>query len=169
MRRSVLIALLMFSLAINAATAGSLIFFWAKAHATPAELSVGRKSMKKFLNEDLGLTSEQLSEIMSIIDNKRPDIVELNRKFAETRNEMKSLITGDTIDESAVMQKVQELNAIHARIREITIGTVATLATSLPHEAKGKFAEYIRNCEPGAGTCAPGRGRGPYGDVKLGN
>ena len=48
MSRSVLVTLLAFSLAINAATAGSLLFFWARAHATPAELSVGRKPMKKF-------------------------------------------------------------------------------------------------------------------------
>ena len=79
---------------------------------------------------------------------------------------MKSLITADTMDEEAVMRKVRDLNATHARIREITIGTVATLAKSLPPNARSKFAQYVRECEPGSGTCAPGRGRGPYGDVK---
>lgn len=167
MSRSVLAILLAFSLAVNAATAGTLIFFWARAHAAPVEISLGQKPMKKFLKEDLGLTPERLSKIMGLIDEKRPDMVELNRRFVQTRNEMKSLITADTIDAEAVMQKVRDLNAIHARIRETTIGTVATIAKSLPPNAKGKFAQYIRNCEPGSGTCAPGRGRGPYGDVRL--
>ena len=67
----------------------------------------------------------------------------------------------------AVMEKVRDLNRIHSRIREITMGTVATLAKSLPPDAKSKFAQYIRNCEPGSGACGPGRGRGPYGDVRL--
>ena len=167
MSRSVLVTLLAFSLAVNAATAGSLIFFWAKAQASPAEISVGRKPMKKFLKEDLGLTPDQLSRIMGIIDEKRPDIVELNRRFAQTRKEMKSVVTADPIDMEAVMEKVRDLNRIHSRIREITMGTVATLAKSLPPDAKSKFAQYIRNCEPGSGACGPGRGRGPYGDVRL--
>jgi Spy/CpxP family protein refolding chaperone len=169
MSRSVLVTLLAFSLAVNAATAGSLIFFWARAHATPTELSVGQKPMKKFLKEDLGLTPEQLFKIIGLIDEKRPDIVELKRRFGQTRNEMKYLVTADTINEEAVMQKVRDLNTIHARIREISIGTVATLAKSLPPNAKGKFAQYIRNSKPGSGTCAPGRGGGPYSDVRLGN
>ena len=101
-----MVTLLAFSLAINAATAGSLIFFRARAYATPAEISVGQKPMKKFLKEDLGLTPEQLSKIMGLIDAKRPDIVELNRRFGQTRNEMKSLVTADTLDMKALMRKV---------------------------------------------------------------
>ena len=167
MNRQVLVTVLAFSLAVNAATAGSLVFFWAKAQASPADISVGQKPMKKFLKEDLGLTSDQLSKIMGLIDTRRPEIIELKRKFDRTRNEMKSLITADTLNPEAVMDKVRDLNAIHARIREITIGTVARIATSLPPNAKSKFAQYIQSCGPRSGTCAPGTGRGPYGDVKV--
>ena len=167
MNRQVLVTVLAFSLAVNAATAGSLVFFWAKAQASPADISVGQKPMKKFLKENLGLTPDQLSKIMGLIDKRRPDIVELKRKFDRTRNEMKSLITADTLNLEAVMDKVRDLNAIHARIREITIGTVVRIATSLPPNAKSKFAQYMRSCGPPSGTCAPGTGRGPYGDVKV--
>ncbi len=169
MSRSVLVTLLAFSVAVNAATAGSLIFFWARAQASPAEISVGRKPMKKFLKEDLGLAPDQLSKIMGLIDEKRPDIVDLNLRFGRTRNEMKSLVRADTLDVEAVMRKVRDLNAIHGRIREITIGTVAAIAKALPPNAKSKFAQYVRNSGPCSGTCAPGRGRGPYGDVRPGN
>ena len=167
MNRRVMVALLVFSLAMNVAVAGSLIFFWARAQASPAEISLGQKPMKRFLKEDLGLTSDQLSKIMGLIDKRRPEIIELKRKFDRTRNEMKSLMTADTLNVEAVMDKVRGLNTIQARIREITVGTVATIATSLPPNAKSKFAQYIQSCGPRSGTCAPGTGRGPYGDVKV--
>ena len=105
MRRSVLVTLLAFSLAVNAATAGSLIFFWARAHANVPEILLGQKPMKKFLKEDLGLTPDQLSKIMELINEKRPDIVELNRRFVQTRNEMKSSVTADKIDMAALHRR----------------------------------------------------------------
>jgi Spy/CpxP family protein refolding chaperone len=168
MNRSVLVTLLAFSFAVNVATAGSLIFFWAKAQASPVEISLGQKSMKSFLQDDLGLSPEQLSNISGLIEEKRPEIVELKRRFDLTRNEMKSLITADSLDVEAIRMKVGDINHLHGRIREITIGTVAKIAASLPPKAKKKFAQYIRSCGPGSGVCAPGKGKGPYGDVKIG-
>lgn len=168
MRRSVLVTVLTFSLAVNAATAGILILYWAKAQASPVEISLGRKPMKMFLKENLGLTPDRLSKILALIDEKRPEIVELKRRFDLTRNEMKGLITADSLDPKAVREKVGELNRVHGRIREITIGTVAKIAASLPPDAKSKFTKYLRSCESSPGACAPGSGRGPYGDVKPG-
>ncbi len=168
MNRSVLVTLLAFSLAINVATAGILIFFWVNAQASPVEISLGQKPMKKFLKEDLGLTPDQLSNILGIIDEKRPEIVELKRRFDRTRYEMKALITADSLDLEAIKKKVGEINRFHGRIREMTIGTVAKIAASLPPNAKSTFARYIQRCGPSSGACAPGRGKGPYGDVKPG-
>jgi len=169
MNRSVLVTLLAFSLAVNAATAGSLIFFWAKTQASPVKISLGQKPMKRFLKEDLGLTPDHLSNILGLIDEKRPEIVELKRRFDLTRNEMKALITADSLDVEAIRGRVSEINRLHGRIREITIGTVTKIAASLPPNAKKEFARYIRSCGPASGACAPGRGRGPYGDVKPGS
>ncbi|MDQ7784829.1 MAG: periplasmic heavy metal sensor [Desulfomonilaceae bacterium] len=168
MNRSVLIVLLVFSLAVNAATAGSLIFFWATAKASPGEISVGRKPMKQFLEEDLGLTPGQLSEVLGIIDEKKPEIIEMKRRFDLTRDEMRALIAADRVDRGAVMEKVQEINSLHGRIRTITVGTVARIAETLPPNAGNTFARYIHDCGPGTGACAPGKGKGPYGDVKPG-
>jgi len=168
MNRPILIAMLTFSLAVNAAAAGSLLVFWAKAQASPAEISLGRKPMKKYLKEDLGLAPEQLSNVLGIIDEKRPEIVELKSKFDLTRDEMRVLITADSLDMDAVMEKVGEVNRLHGRIRAITIGTVAKVAASLPPNARSKFAQYVRSCGDAPGACAPGKGKGPYGDVKPG-
>jgi uncharacterized membrane protein len=124
--------------------------------------------MKEFLKEDLGLTPDQLSNILGIIDEKRPEIVELTRRFDYTRDEMRALITADSVDTEAVMGKIGEINDLHGRIRTITIGTVAKVAASLPPDAKKEFVQYIRSCGAAPGTCAPGKGKGPYGDVKRG-
>lgn len=168
MNRRVLVTLLAFSLALNAATAGSLIFFRAKAQASPVEIALGQKPMKEFLKEDLGLTPDRLSNILGIIDEKRPEIIELTRRFDRTRNQMKALMTSDPLDMKAIKDKVGEINRVHGQIREITITTVAKIAVSLPPNAKSKFVQYIRSCGNAPGTCAPGRGKGPYGDVKPG-
>lgn len=168
MNRSILVTLLAFSLAINAATAGSLIFFWAKAQASPVEISLGQKPMKTFLKEDLGLAPDQLAGIMRLIDEKRPEIIEMKRRFDLTRTKMKESIVADRIDVEAITERVGEINRLQGRIREITIGTVIKISESLPPDARTKFAQYLRNCGPASGGCAPGRGRGPYGDVKPG-
>lgn len=168
MNRSVWVALLAFSLAVNAATAGSLIFLWAKAQASPVEISMGQKPMKRFLKEDLGLPPDQLSRIMRLIDERRSEIIELKRRFNLTRNEMKESIVADRIDVEAIAERLGEINRLHGRIREITIGTMINISESLPLDARKKFAQYIRKCGAGSGVCAPGSGRGPYGDVKPG-
>jgi uncharacterized membrane protein len=168
MNRSALITLLVFSLALNAATAGSLVFFWAKAQASPAQISLGQKPMKRFLKEDLGLPPDQLSRIMRLIDERRSEIIELKRKFNLTRTEMKEFIAADRIDVEAIRERLGEINRLHGRIREITVGTMINISESLPQDAGKKFAQYIRKCGAGSGVCAPGSGRGPYGDVKPG-
>ncbi len=168
MNRSVLVTLLAFSLAVNAATAGSLIFFWAKAQASPVEISLGQKPMKKFLKEDLGLAPDQLARIIRLIDEKRPQIIDLKRRFDLTRAEMKESIVVDRIDVEAITERLREINRLHGRIREMTIGTLIKISESLPPDARNKFARYIRNCGPASGVCTPGSGRGPYGDVKPG-
>ena len=166
MKRSVLLTILAFSLAMNAATVGSLIFFWVNAQASPLEISVGRKPMKQFLREDLGLASHQLATIMAIIDERRPEIIELKQRFDLTRTEMKANITADPVAPQAVHERVREMNRIQGGIREITINTVMKIAASLPPNAKNRFSEYIRTCGRAPGACGPGSGRGPYGDVK---
>jgi len=166
MNRRVLVTVLAFSLAVNAATAGSVIFFWAKAQASPAGISLGEKPMKTFLKEDLGLTSDQLSNILNLIDEKKPTIVELTRRLDVARKQMKALVTADSLDMKALESKVGEVNQVHGQIRVITIGTVAKIAASLPPQAKSKFVQYIRSCGDAPGSCAPGKGKGPYGDVK---
>jgi Spy/CpxP family protein refolding chaperone len=168
MKRPVLLTVLAFSLAMNAATAGSLIFFWANARANPIEISLGQKPMKQFLREDLGLAPDQLANIMALIDEKRPEIVELKRRFDLTRTEMKDRIAADPVDREGVRERVQEINRLHGQIRETTISTVMKISASLPPNARNKFTQYIRSCGPASGACAPGSGRGPYGDVKSG-
>lgn len=166
MNRRVLVTVLAFSLAVNAAAAGSVLFFWAKAQASPVEISLGHKPMKTFLKEDLRLTPDQLSSILNVIDEKKPAIIELTRRLDLARKQMKALVTADSLDMKALESKVGEVNQVHGQIRAITIGTVARIAASLPQNAKNQFVQYIRSCGDAPGSCAPGMGKGPYGDVK---
>ncbi len=154
MRRKWLIYLLTFSLALNGATAIAFLFFWWQSR-TLAAVSVGQKSMRNFLREDLHLTTEQSNLILGHIDASKQKVAELRSAMEANRAEMISLITSEPLHKDAVKMKIDEINSIQETIRSAAVKTVIIILESLPPESRAKFRTYLQARGRACDTCGP--------------
>jgi len=166
MRKTALICLLTFSLAINGATGITLLFLWWKDSAQAAQAPAWQKPVQQFLREDLSLTQDLSNSLIERIDKQLPEIIERKKMMDSSRMDMMKLLSTVPVDIDAVEARVKEINRMHGEIRGLTVGTVIKIAESLPPDAQKKFAEYLRERAQNRGVCVPGMGRGPFGDMR---
>lgn len=163
MRKTPLLYLLTFSLALNGATAATLVFSWWKGQARAQEMSVAQKPVMNFLQEDLSLTNEQTNRIAQQIDSTKAEFVRLRNQMDSNRSEMMRLVSTYPLDRAAVEAKLSEINHVQGELRLLAVGTMIKIVESLPSEARNKFAAYLRERGRICDGC-PGTGRGPFGD-----
>jgi Spy/CpxP family protein refolding chaperone len=164
MKRTSLIYLLTFSLALNGATAATLAFLWWNGQAQATEISLAQKPVTNFLRQDLSLTAEQTSQVIEQIDRTKPQFLKLRNLMDLKRSEMMRLISTTPVCEAAVESKVNDINRIQGELRHLAVGTVIRLVESLPREAKIKFGAYLQERGRICDGCGPGTARGPFGD-----
>ena len=144
MKRTSLIYLLTFSLALNGATAVTVALCWWKSRSEAREVSLAQKPVKKFLREDLSLTNEQTKRILEHIDRTKPQFVKLSNLMSANRSAMMRLITTIPANVNAMEAKVGELNRIDRELRLVAVGTMLKVVESLPPGARAKFAAYLQ-------------------------
>jgi hypothetical protein len=153
MRRKWLIYILTFSLAVNGATAAAFVFFWWQSR--PSSVSVGQKPITSFLREDLSLTSDQSSEILSQINWSKQEAGTLRALMDSKRTEMIDLITSVPVNRDLVETKISEINRIQGSIRSSAVKTVVTILESLPPEPRERFGAYIQARGRACDECGP--------------
>jgi Spy/CpxP family protein refolding chaperone len=166
MKRTPLIYLLTFSLAINGAVAATLVVSWWKDQAHAKEITLAQKPVINFLREDLSLTPEQTSRVVEEVDRTRPQFLRLRNLMDSNRSEMMLLISTTPVNMPAVESKVSEINRIQGEIRLIAAGTVTKIVESLPPEAKKKFGAYLQERGRICDGCGPGTGKSLFPDPK---
>jgi len=164
MKKTSLIYLLTFSLALNAATAATLGFSWWKGQARAEGILVAQKPVMNFLREDLNLTNEQTNRIVEQIDRTKPQFLELRNLMDSKRLEMMRFISTTPVNVAAAESTANEINRVQGELRLIAIGTVIKIVESLPSEAGEKFRAYLKARGRICDGCGPGPGRGPWGD-----
>jgi len=164
MKKTSLVYLLTFSLALNGATAATLAFSWWKAQARAEGILVAQKPIKAFLREDLGLTTEQTNRIIDQIDRTKPEFLALRKLMDSSRSEMMGLISTTPVSLAAVGSKVNEINRIQGELRQVAVGTVIKIVEALPTEAREKFGAYLQQRGRICDGFGPGPGRGPFED-----
>jgi Spy/CpxP family protein refolding chaperone len=164
MRRTSLIYLLTFSLALNGAAAATMGFSWWKGQAEARQALLAQKPVMSFLREDLNLTDEQSNRVVERIGNSKAQFVGLKKRMDSNRSEMIHLISTTPINMSAVESKINEINRIQGELRLVAVGTVIKIVESLPPEARKKFGAYLRERGRICDGCGPGTGKGPFGE-----
>jgi Spy/CpxP family protein refolding chaperone len=159
MRRKWLVYVLTFSLALNGATAVAFILVWWKSE-TLAAVSLGQKTIRGFLKEDLKLTNEQSHRILGQIDRSKQEAADLRGLMGAKRAEMISLICSAPINKDAVEAKMQEINRVQEKIRAAAVKTVITILESLPPESRDKFRAYLQARGRACDGCVPMSPRG---------
>jgi Spy/CpxP family protein refolding chaperone len=165
--RTVLVSILAFSLALNVATALTLCFSLWKGQAQAAEIALGQKPMRKFLQEDLTLSGDRAAHLLKMVDQKRSGLQELRRALESARSEMMDLVSAPSVDWSAVSAKVEAMNRIQGEIRYETVRTIADISGSLSPEDRKRFGAYLQARACVCGPSGPGFGKGPFGDPKA--
>jgi Spy/CpxP family protein refolding chaperone len=158
MRRTSLIYLLTFSLALNGAAAATMAFSWWNGQARADEISLAQKPMMNFLREDLNLTHEQSNRVVEHVDTSKAQFVRLKNLMDSNRSEMMHLISTTPISMAAVEVKVNEINRIQSELRLFAVGTVIGIVESLPAQARLKFGAYLQGRGRICDGCAQGRG-----------
>jgi len=166
MKRAPLIYLLIFSLAINGATAATLVFSWWKGQAYARGITLAQKPVIHFLREDLNLTPEQTRRVVEQIDRTKPQFLKLRNQMDSDRSEMMRLISTTPVNMAAVESKVNEINRIQGEIRLIAVGTVIKIVESLPSEVKNKFGAYLQERGRICDGCGPGTGKSLFPESK---
>jgi Spy/CpxP family protein refolding chaperone len=154
MRRKWIVYLLTFSLALNVATAATFVFFWRQSQ-TLASVSVGQKSIRGFLQEDLGLTSEKSNQILSQIDRSKQEAAALRALMDSKRSEMIGLLTSTSVNKDDVREKMEEVSRIQGKIRSAAVTTVITILESLPPESRDRFRAYLQARGRACDVCCP--------------
>lgn len=163
MKRTPLMYLLTFSLALNAATAATLIFSWWKGQVEAREISFAQEPLMHFLQEHLDLTTDQMNRIAQQIDSTKAEFVRLRSQMDSKRSEMMRLISTRPGDRAAVQAKISEINRTEGELRLLAVGTVSQIVESLPPEARSKFGAYLQERGRICDSC-PATERGPFGD-----
>jgi Spy/CpxP family protein refolding chaperone len=166
MKKTPLIYLLIFSLALNGAAVATLSFSWWKNQAYAKGITLAQKPVIHFLREDLNLTPEQTSQVLEQIERTKPQFLQLRNLMDSNRSEMMGLISTTPVNIAAVESKVNEINRIQGEIRLIAVGTVIKVVESLPSEAKSKFGGYLQERGRICDGCGPGTGRSLFPDAK---
>lgn len=166
-RRTLLISLLAFSLALNFATVLTLSFSWWKGQAQAADITVGQIPIKKFLQQDLNLDRDRAAELLRMIDQKRPRMEELRLLLNATRAEMLGLFSDPSLDWSPVNDKLEAISRIQSEIRYETLRTIMQIAESLSSEDRKRFGAYLQARACACAALGTGCGGGPCGDFKA--
>lgn len=163
MRRKPLIYLLIFSLALNGATAAAFLFFWWQSSSLVA-VSLGQKPIRSFLKDDMSLTNEQSNRIAGQIDRSKQEVGALRGLMASKRAEMMSLVCASPVNKDAVAAKMNEINHIQRKIRSAAVTTVIAIIESLPTESRDKFRAYLQARGRACDACGP---QGPGGGKAI--
>ena len=161
LRRTLLISLLAFSLALNLATVLTLSFSWWKGHAQAADVTVMQKPLTTFLQEDLNLDKARVAEVLKMIDDKRPRVEQLGSLLESSRADMMDLFSAPKLDLGAVNDKLAAINLIQGEIRYETIHTIVRVSESLPADAKQRFGAYLQARACACAALGAGFGKGP--------
>ncbi len=160
MKKTALYLVLIFSLAINIAVAGTLAFhYWrSKVPRGGAGLMCGQKPLGMFMRENLQLEGEEISRFQTLFSRNREDLLHLRDQVSHERQILFGLLDNPRVDQSQVDQQIEKISALQAKMQKIVVSQIINMKSYLPKEKQRKLLEAFRQ-RPGCGSF----GQGPPG------
>ena len=165
MKKGLLAALLIISLALNVAVAGTIGWYlWSASTAVQQPEQVP------------GVTLSQDDErlIASLWPSKRrADMMQMRRELVKKKTEILEAIARNPGDVQAVEPQINELTALRGRMERQALARISTIMAGLPEEKRQTFLAFLktRACMGPGMRRHMGRGMGrmcPPGGVQLG-
>ena len=103
------------------------------------------------VREYLGLKDEQVGTLHKIaVDAEKASVQ--NRAQMELRHiELRELMRGDNPDQSAIMQKIDEVNALRGKMQKQRVETMLSARSVLTPEQRKKIKTFMENRGAGGG------------------
>ena len=166
MKRNWLIYLLMFSLALNLGTIGTIVYLryqdQQKQAAGPAP-SPPPLPMKSLWRE-LNLDESQRQTLRRLFPEHHQKVKAARQELAQKRQELFDLIKVESTPWSAIQAKVREISALQGSLEEEMARFMLEFKKNLNPEQHAAFLNLVQTrlgCGP-EGACGPdGRRRGP--------
>jgi len=163
-KRDWLIYLVMFSLALNLGTIGTIVYLryqdQQKLAAGPASPAMPLKSLWR----ELKLDEPQRQALRRLFPEHHQKVKAVRQELAQKRQELFDLIKAESTPWSAIQAKIQEISALQGSLEEEMARFMLEFKKDLNPEQHAAFLKLVQTrlgCGP-EGACGPdGRRRGP--------
>lgn len=163
MKKYALYLALIFSVAINMAVAGTLVYHYWRMSRAGAGLVCDQKPLGRFMRENLQLEDKETFRFRSLFEQDREDLVKLRGQIHQQRQILFDLLDKPQIDQAQVDQKIEKIAALQAAMQKVVTHRIINLKSSLPEEKQRRLLKVIRQrsgCGPlGQGPPGPGFGK----------
>ena len=157
MKEKLIIFILIFSLTVNVAALITMGYLWGKDNVVKQGSSMvdGPSS----LLSGLALDTRQRGKMRSLRQSFQEETSPMRNTLISKREELVTLLNGETLDRSAIEQKLKEINEIQYQIQEAVIDNLLEEKASLNPRQQKRYGEFICS-ELCQGRCAMDRGSG---------
>jgi hypothetical protein len=148
MKKAILTGIFVFSLALNAAVAATVGWYYWKQSRWESEAG-------KAFAQATALTGEDLRAIRQMWPPEaRMKMMETRKKILDKNVEVLDTISRHPGDMAAAEKNINELLALRANMEREALGRMSTILANLPVEKREAFAQFVRT------RCCMGRSMG---------
>ncbi len=168
MKRNWLIYLVIFSLALNLGTIGTIVYLRYQEHG---EQVAGRglpPPPLRALWRELKMDESQRQALRRLFPEHHQKVKAVRQELAQKRQELFDLIQGESTPWSAIQAKIQEINTLQGSLEEEMARFLLEFKKNLTPEQHAAFLNLVQTrlgCGPGrhGGGRRGGPGMGPRG------
>ena len=164
MKRDWLLYLVIFSLALNLGTIGTIVYLRYQDHQQAAVGPPPPPVVPKSLWRELKLDDSQRQTLRRLFPEHHKKVKAIRRELSQKRQELFELIKTDATPWSAIQAKVQEISVLQGSLEEEMARFMLEFKKNLNPEQHAAFLTLLQTrlgCGP-EGACGPGgRRRGP--------
>ncbi|MBM4273690.1 MAG: periplasmic heavy metal sensor [Deltaproteobacteria bacterium] len=171
MKRDWLLYLVIFSLALNLGTIGTLIYLRYQDHARPAPVAPPPMHMRELWGA-LHLEDHQRQVMRQMLPEHRRRVMAARQNLARKRQELVNLIKAQDSQWEAMRAKIREISDLQGGLEEEMARFLLDFKKHLKPEQQAAFVDlmqdrFSRMPPPGMGK-GMGKGRGPMGMGPMG-
>jgi Spy/CpxP family protein refolding chaperone len=130
--------------------------------APKPQADAGRREGRANLWQTLGLSPEQIQQIRSINQERRPRIETAVRAVREANRHLDEAIYADTVDEAEVNARLRDLQTAQAQLAQLRLASELAIRQVLTPEQIARFRELRQQFNSREGK-RPGDADGPDG------
>lgn len=144
MKKYILPCVLIFSLAVNIAATGTLIYNYWRENSCPAGLPGYKKPLGRFMREDLHLGKAEIARIQSLFSQDQEKLLSIKDHIRQARQFLFDLLAEDTFDSDKIDRQIEKIAALQAQMEKIVINRIVKIKADFPETNQKKLLEFIR-------------------------